>query len=875
MAASLPRAVHVPEQAPPIETTLDIVGQRFLASFRASSQKLVRALVDAYPHEAPNALEGEALLLLSRLLFLFFVQEEGWLAGNRRFLCDELEHASGHRQNYFSAVLLPLFFGCLNRPPEERPRYARRLGRIPYLGGSLFHPSAFELRHRDLILPNGLVRHVFEETFRPFAFRFEPRMTDACIDPETLGRVLESLMAGAERAAGGSFSTPRDLADLLTDYAITAWLGPEPDAAALERITVLDPACGSGAFLLSALRVIARRTEALSGTPADLRRIAANCLFGVDLHQRATRLCELRLWLAIAAAEPRTKETIEPFPNLDRNILQGDSLLSPVESSRAQRREVYRAELDFLRRQRDFLRRYRTASHSHRPALLEAVQDIDRRIAAQLLTRRVAEAEDALAAAIAFSRRGGRVVAHLDLARCRALHARVQREGMLLARVNAGVLPPFSYDVHFAPILASGGFDVVLGNPPWVRRERIEASTRRALAERYPLFRGDGTRGMAARQADLAIAFMERGMALTQRHGVTAMLLPANTASAQYAAPFRRAIENGVVTIADWSSNTRQKPSSDAAATPPIGVVVRPHRVSTSVRVIRERQVFDLAPRDLAAESHGAAWATAPPLVRRILGRLRAAHPALADALGQRPMMGVKTGRNDAFFLAGSSISAAHLLTPDDIAIPISAVCRVVRGRDMRKWTIKAAHWMLWPPALPDGEPPWLELHARARGVSSADLRRTAYLRAAHVGLRVAWKDLSRGLAAAVMPETVTIDGQSVPLVPNQTLYSIAARSLDEAHAYAAILNSTIAGALLVAVAERAKKHYYRYYAHTVAALPWPNIDAMSAELALFSQAAHDGAEIGADLDGLVARAYGLTSDERRVLQEFLEEQLQ
>src|SRR5437773_785187 len=99
--------------------------------------------------------EDEALLILSRLLFLSFVQEKGWLNGERRFLFDRLPE-----RDFFATVLMPLFFGCLNTPAAERNAEARRLGRIPYLNGGLFEPSGFELRHPSLPIGDDLIRHV-------------------------------------------------------------------------------------------------------------------------------------------------------------------------------------------------------------------------------------------------------------------------------------------------------------------------------------------------------------------------------------------------------------------------------------------------------------------------------------------------------------------------------------------------------------------------------------------------------------------------------------------------------------------------------------------------------------------------------------------
>jgi hypothetical protein len=226
--------------------------------------------------------------------------------------------------------------------------------------------------------------------------------------------------------------------------------------------------------------------------------------------------------------------------------------------------------------------------------------------------------------------------------------------------------------------------------------------------------------------------------------------------------------------------------------------------------------------------------------------------------------MGVKTGDNRSFFLDEETIRKFR--------VPSSALCRCVRGRDLQRWTVDGSHWMLWPKGW-SGAPKWLAKLAAARELEPRDFR-LSFVRAEHVGIKVAWKDLSRAFAAAVLPDAVHVNDVAYPLVPNQTLYAIDAVSLEEAYAIAAILNSTVAGALLVSVAERAKDAHYRYFGRTVGAMPWPALGTFSDALVRLSRRAHRGRNVQEELDAIVASLYGLGDAELDVLRAFLARRL-
>ena len=843
--------------------------RQFFDRFRSSVRDAAASLKQSYPAETHDAITAEALLILSRILFLYFIQQKGWLNGERRFLVDRLDESVRSGREFFPGVLLPLFFGCLNTPVAERDATARSLGVVPYLNGGLFEPAAFERRHPDIHLSNELMRGIVEQTFERYAFTIDENDAGGMhIDPEMLGKVFESLMAADERAASGSFYTPRAIVDVLTERAIDAWLSdglkPVPHLdrhearvamQRFERITVLDPACGSGAFLLSALSVIERRMGQLCNIleiePPSRQAIMERSLFGVDLKPEAVRLCELRLWLAIVAKTNVAIESIPPLPNLDRNILQGNSLLSPTDFLGNARGDVYRQWLSALRAHADLVGRYRNGPQHERPALARLLRASDRRLATELLSKAVDRDEEELQQLSLPQRDLFGQLRSIDNGRCRELQQRIRDSRRTLDRLEEGEVDFFSFDVHFAHVMAGGGFDMVIGNPPWVRNSRIDPRAKRMYIDRYALFRGRG--GAAFHQPDLSVVFFERALSLAAPHGVVSLLLPAKVMNAAYAAPLRRAAEaEAIVALDDWSDDARRHFDAD---TFPLGLTVSKAKRHRQVHVTSGGESFVTPQQSLTLS--GSEWVLLPPAVDRILRRLHREHASLADVLDRAPVMGVKTGDNDSFFIDVKCIRGNTAETHDGIHIPLRYLCRCVRGRDIRRWQTCDPAWMLWPP--PGGWiriPRWLERFAELRGIDADDLN-LAYVRSEHCGIKVVWKDVSRGIAAAVLRREMN----GVPLIPNQTLYALPAKTMQDANALATLLNSTVVNALAVSVAERAKDFHYRYFGRTMARVPVP---------AAWSKLR----EARGEADRLVDALYGITPSEHSQLDRYVKHRL-
>ena len=815
-----------------------------------------------------------ALVLMTRLLFLYFVQSRGWL-GPRDFLPSLLDTALGRGHPFHRGVFEPLCFGVLNAPPERRSRAARALGDLPFLNGGLFERHAIERRFPAAALDDDTWRTLFDELFERFHFTVRESDDADAVDPEMLGRVFEGLMVRDRRRRQGTYFTPRRLLRATVARALAAAL-PGRDAAALARIRVLDPAVGSGAFLLEVLHRLerARAERCPEERPAARRRaIVRDNLFGVDLDPMAVRLAELRLWLALLVDDDACLADVAPLPNLDQNLRQGDSLLSPLEAAR----DLHLPAAARVRAVGERRAAYFAASGREKAVLARAIRADERALALEAADAGIAVLTARLADAAASTGRDlfGRRPRRAPGIERRVAAWRRERHELVAARrriVAEDALPFFAYDVHFAPVMAEGGFDIVVGNPPWIRGERLPVTTRLALARRYEAYRAAAEHRGFAHLPDLSVAFVERALQLARPGGVVGLLVPSKLLRAGYAGPLR-ALVRRTATVAGLADRAHQAGPGFAATVFPLILVIRklppdadaPAEVSVagaSGRVM----VGVAAQRDLGLDAapSRAPWLALPGDVVRAVREVLRAGPRLGAVF--KPTLGVKTGANDVFVRGDES--AADL--------PASCRCPALLGRDIAPFLATPSAWLL--AALDAGGAPLAEVpadvaaylapfarrlarRADARGALPWGLFRTDLLRSPWL---VVWRDIAPRLEAA--PLCREAPGAPVPL---NTCYGVAVPDARTAHWLAAYLNSAPARNTAAALAERASGGAFRFSAATVGALPVPACrDSPEVHaLAAIGAAATRGDDWSSDdLDAHAARALGLAPDAAELL---------
>ncbi|WP_072622852.1 Eco57I restriction-modification methylase domain-containing protein [Spirulina major] len=388
---------------------------------------------------------------------------------------------------------------------------------------------------------------------------------DVAVDPEMLGKVFENMLVAEERGKSGTFYTPRGIvqfmcAEVLARYLVdeagvslaTAQLlvNYDPDISdrdlhelispqqarglkqAIASLKVLDPAVGSGAFplgmmqlILNVRQAIARR-EGMTVQRGSLaisewkREIIANNLYGVDIKPEAIEIAKLRMWLSLVVDIP-TIADVEPLPNLDYKLMCGDSLISKINGQTIipVPGQAEQLSLGFQTTELDraiavlvgLEKRYFDVSSEERQGLRLEILAAEKRV---------------FAGAIADQRRvviQQQQELERELKQLKKPQKKQLQEREVLAALLAGLdefeaavqrgdrsLNFFQYYLHFRDVFEEkGGFDLVVGNPPYVRQEQLK-EIKPALKAEYDCYTG---------VADLFVYFYEQGFRLLKPQG--------------------------------------------------------------------------------------------------------------------------------------------------------------------------------------------------------------------------------------------------------------------------------------------------------------------------------------------------------------------
>ena len=342
-----------------------ITGKRFVKAGSKWEEKVLgepnATLMQAFDHNEKK-IRDYVKKMMGRITFLHFLQRKGWMCSDLNYMQNMFENSS-YKNDYLDSVLEPLFFGILNTKPAEREALFTDYGwdksllaewkDIPYLNGGLFERDAED--EPESRFPAEYFKRLFQ-FFSEYNFTIDendPNDAEVGVDPEMLGKIFENLLE--DNKDKGAFYTPKEIVRYMCQESLIAYLetntsvakdkirqfvlSPEDGVAdipenkkpklltALEEVKICDPAIGSGAFPMGLLNELLHCREVLSGEHYDRaeikKSIIQNNIYGVDIEKGAVDIARLRFWLSIVVDE----ETPSPLPNLDYKIMQGNSLI--------------------------------------------------------------------------------------------------------------------------------------------------------------------------------------------------------------------------------------------------------------------------------------------------------------------------------------------------------------------------------------------------------------------------------------------------------------------------------------------------------------------------------------------------------------------
>lgn len=553
------------------------------------------------------------------------------------------------------------------------------------------------------------------------------------------------------RKQSGSFYTPREVVDYMVDEALIAHfehaLLPLPASgigeidvrlrsllsyadiphefslaevkeiiAAIEQLKILDPACGSGAFPMGALQKLvhvlkkldpanelwkAQNRAPLAAQLAEAKKIPdpslreakveeaenaltkfdldfANakhadytrklyliekCIHGVDIQPIAVQIAKLRFFIALVVSQEvdKAKENwgITALPNLETKIVAADSL-TPIREVKAGMIETYQLGHDAIK------------------AIEADLHDASERYFSARTTKT--------------KRKYREIIQNLR----DKLASELEQSGFSTAKAQQLVhWNPFDQNAaadFFDPewmFQLSEGFDITIGNPPYVRQEEIK-HLKDGFKAHYDCYTGT---------ADLYVYFYERSIKLLKPHGAFAFITSNKWYRAKYGEKLRdwmncntrlrRIIDFGdeavfaaiaypTIVIATRRAQTVKSPGQDEDVLTLNWTQEHPVEQFPQVFV---QAAFPVPQTELSKDG----WQLEPPLKRRLLERIRAAGKPLGEYVNGRFYYGIKTGFNEAFVIDGAT--RTRLIAEDPKSTEV--IKPFLRGRDVKRWQVE------------------------------------------------------------------------------------------------------------------------------------------------------------------------------------------
>ena len=459
-------------------------------------------------------------VLLNRLMFIYFLQRKFFLNnGDAEYLQKKLAAVQKElgRDRYYAVFLSLLFFEGFAIPDDEWSDEARHwLGRIKYLNGGLFLKHRIEQDWPNITIPDVAFEKMFK-LFESYTWNLDdtPGGKDDELRPHVLGYIFEKYI---NQKAFGAYYTRPEITNYLCERTIHEYIlqrinaseppkipgGPPErqfftaeelllnlDARRCRRllellptIRILDPACGSGAFLVSALNTLVNIYSIVVGRAKTLndaylstwlkeaqaqqdsigyylrKKIITENLFGVDLMEEAMEIAKLRLFITLVSSVENVDQ-LEPLPNIDFNILPGNSLMGflHVNAARLTQLNLFTNFAQVLANKNLLIAQYKSAT-KHGEDLRSIRNQIDQHRATDNTSLNELLLDEFKTLGIKYE--------EVTWDASKQTTGKTKKRDPKLTDIAD--LHPFHWGYEFDQVMEAsggGGFDIIIANPPW------------------------------------------------------------------------------------------------------------------------------------------------------------------------------------------------------------------------------------------------------------------------------------------------------------------------------------------------------------------------------------------------------------------------
>lgn len=524
--------IAIAEVASRIKSALDI--ERVVKKFFFDYQQeyvVFLDLIDGIDSEPDR--RWYASVIINRLMFIYFLQKKMFLDnGDENYLNNKLEYSKKKlgKNKFYEQFLDKLFFEGFAKSEEQRNIDTNQLiGKIKYLNGGLFLKHKIEQKYDGKIKIADVAFDNLFTLFNRYSWTLNdtPGGADNEMNPDVLGYIFEKYI---NQKAFGAYYTRTEITEYLCEQTVyklilNAINEPEIDLellkkaglskfgkpkrydsiaelllnldaatckklivnenAVLTNLSLLDPACGSGAFLVAAMKTLINVYAAILGKIDFLgdkklnewklkieqnhpsinyyikKQIITNNLYGVDLMEEATEIAKLRLFLALVASA-QTVEQLEPLPNIDFNIMNGNSLIGmmrvdPSSFDKHQGHTLFRKSYsDLLHEKNNAIHMYKNPGGIDNVQLLKNNIEKHRNEALPVLNEMLLDEFGSL----------GIKYEQVTWDENKNKEGKAIRRSLKIQDIET--LEPFHWGYEFSEIFRKkDGFDAIITNPPW------------------------------------------------------------------------------------------------------------------------------------------------------------------------------------------------------------------------------------------------------------------------------------------------------------------------------------------------------------------------------------------------------------------------